>query len=109
MNTNRRRTAARRPTHRRGWPVGARAKLVARDALMNQMERKGFSSRRLAKYAEVTHGTIDNLLRGRTQAVNKRRTAELICEALEVPFDIFFVPEVSNTAGQSVSPRRTAA
>lgn len=96
-------------TNRRRWPVGMRLRLVARDALTERMVRKGFSARRLAKYAECAPGTIDNLLAGRTQAVNKGRTAELICEALDVPMDIFFVPEVSSAAVRPVQRHKVAA
>ncbi len=78
--------------------MGMRMKLVARDALIDRMDRKNFSARRLAKYAECSPGTIDNLLTGRTQAVNRPRTAELICEALDVPRDVFFVPELPSAA-----------
>ena len=98
------RTDSRRHrSNRRRWPVGMRMQLVARDALIDRMDRKGFSNRRLAKYAECAPGTIDNLVNARTQSVNNPRTAELICEALDVPLDVFFVPEISNTA------RRNAA
>lgn len=75
-----------------------RMQLVARDSLIDRMDRKGFSNRRLAKFAECAPGTIDNLVSGRTQSVNKGRTAELICEALDVPIDVYFVPEISRTA-----------
>lgn len=99
-DTRRRRVA----TRRRRWPVGQRLRLVARDALETRMERKGFSNRRLARYAECAPGTIDNLLAGRTQSVNNGRTAELICEALDVPLDVFFVPE--NTSGTRQNTKR---
>lgn len=82
--------------------MGTRMKLVARDSLDERMGRKGWSNRRLAKYAECAPGTIDNLLSGRTVSVNKARTAELICEALDVPLDVYFVPEISSSTGQSV-------
>lgn len=81
-----------------------RMKLVARDALAARMERKGFSNRRLAKYAGCAPGTIDNLLRGDTQALNNKKVAERICEALDVfPMDIFFVPETSSTTRQFIA------
>lgn len=86
---------------------GPRKRLVARDALADRMERKGFSNRRLAKYAEVAPGTIDNLISGRTQSVMKGRTAELICEALDVPIDVFFVDDISS--GASRGTKRKAA
>ncbi|MET4059996.1 transcriptional regulator with XRE-family HTH domain [Arthrobacter sp. UYP6] len=84
-------------------------KLVARDSLIERMDRKGFSNRRLAKYAEVSPGTIDNLVLGRTQSVQSGRTAELICEALDVPLDIYFVPEISTSASRSVTHREPIA
>lgn len=95
-------TAPRRVvTMRRRWPVGTRHKLVSVDMLVKRMEAKSFSARRLARYAECVPGTIDNLIAGRTQSLNKGRTAELICEALDVPMDLFFVPEKTSTAGQT--------
>lgn len=89
--------------------MAARQRLVARDSLIDRMERKGFSNRRLAKYAEVWPGTIDNLINGRTQSVMKRRTAELICEALDVPVDVYFVAEISSTAGHSTKRGKVVA
>lgn len=91
--------------------MGTRMKLVARDSLEDRMYRKGWSNRRLAKYAECAPGTIDNLLSGRTASVNKPRTAELICEALDVPVDVWFVPEISTAAVRTVqrSERRATA
>lgn len=86
-----------------------RMQLVARDALIDRMDRKGFSNRRLAKYSECAPGTIDNLVGGRTQSVNNPRTAELICEALDVPLDVFFVPEISNAARQRTNYRKVIA
>lgn len=89
--------------------MGVRLRLVARDALEDRMERKGFSNRRLAKYAEVSPGTIDNLLFGRTKAVNSGRTAELICEALDVPVDVFFVPESPSRASHFAKSQEVAS
>ena len=78
-----------------------RMKLIIPPALLaDRMELKGFSNRRLAKYAEVSPGTIDNLIRGDTQSVNKGRTAELICEALDAQLDLYFLPEISSNASQ---------
>lgn len=82
-----------------------RMKLVARDALADRMKRKNFSNRRLAKYVDCAPGTIDNLLSGKTQALNGQKYARRICEALDVPLDVFFVPEVSSTARRSTSER----
>ena len=70
--------------------------IIPPQLLADRMELKGFSNRRLAKYAEVSPGTIDNLIRGDTQSVNKGRTAELICEALDAQIDLYFLPEISS-------------
>lgn len=84
-------------------------KLVARDSLVDRMDRKGWSNRRLAKYAECSPGTIDNLIVGRTQSLNDGRTAELICEALDVPLDVYFVPEISSTTKRIVYREKMSA
>ncbi|KHL01152.1 hypothetical protein LK10_17060 [Sinomonas humi] len=84
-----------------------RMKLVARDILLHQMARKGWSNRALAEFAGCAPGTIDNLVAGRTQSLNSRRTAQLISEALGLPVEVFFVPVLSSSAtrdGKSESP-----
>lgn len=86
-----------------------RMKLVARESLEERMDRKGWSNRRLAKYADCAPGTIDNLISGRTKSVNDGRTAELICEALDVPLDVYFVPEISSNTCQSITHRKKVA
>lgn len=86
-----------------------RMKLVARESLEERMDRKGWSNRRLAKYADCAPGTIDNLISGRTKSVNDGRTAELICEALDVPLDVYFVPEISSNTSHSITHRKKVA
>lgn len=78
-------------------------KLVARDALAARMVRKGFSNRSLAKYVECAPGTIDNLIAGRTHFLRDPKHAERICEALDVPLDVFFVPEMPSAARRRAS------
>lgn len=85
--------------------MGTRMQLVARDALIDRAERRQWSNRRLAKYAECAPGTIDNLLSGKTQSLNNPRTAVLICEALDVPLDVFFVPTKTSAAGALAQQR----
>lgn len=106
-------TSTRQPrrvvTPRRRWPVGVRLRLVQRESLIDQMVKKGFSNRRLARYADCAPGTIDNLLTGRTQALNKGRTAELICEALGLDVRLYFMPEISSTARQIDQRRKVSA
>lgn len=90
-----------------------RMRLVLRDSLVDRMDQKGWSNRRLAKYAEVAPGTIDNLVKGKehggTESVNSGRTAELICEALDVHLAAYFVSEISSSASQNVKRKRVAA
>lgn len=75
-------------------------KLIARDILVSQMARKGWSNRGLAEFVGCAPGTIDNLVAGRTQAVNGQRTARRISEALELPLEVFFVPAPSSDAAE---------
>lgn len=77
--------------------------IVPPGILADRMEVKKFSNRRLARYAEVSPGTIDNLLRGDTRSVNKGRTAELICEALDAQIDLYFLPEITSITVQEKS------
>lgn len=77
--------------------------IVPPEILADRMDARKFSNRRLAKYAEVSPGTIDNLLRGDTKSVNKGRTAELICEALDAQIDLYFLPEIPSVAMQENS------
>lgn len=89
-----------------------RMRLVARESLIDRMEQKGWSNRRLAKYAECAPGTIDNLTKGPqnkgTESVNSGRTAELICEALDVQLNVYFVPEISSKASGNIKHGRVA-
>lgn len=76
--------------------MGVRLRLINHEAFVERMNRKRFSNRQLAKQAKVAPGTIDNLVRRRTQSVNCARTAQLICQALDVPVDLFFVSETGD-------------
>jgi transcriptional regulator with XRE-family HTH domain len=85
-----------------------RMRLIARDALKGRMERKEYSNRRLARAAQVSPGTIDNLVSGRTQSVNHDETAKLICRALEVPVDVYFVPDISSSNSDDIHQQNMA-
>lgn len=104
-------TTKHRPTttHRRRWPVGTRMRLVARDALVDRMQRRDFTNRKLAGYAECAPGTIDNLVNGRTQSLQNPDTARRICEVLDVPLDVFFVPEASSATVRTTKRAAVAA
>jgi transcriptional regulator with XRE-family HTH domain len=78
-----------------------RFKLVARDVLIDVMNRQGWTNRGLAEYVGCAPGTIDNLISGKTQSVNEARTARLICRALDVPADVIFTPPIPSVARQN--------
>lgn len=77
-----------------------RMKLVAPEALVELMALRGLSNRGLANFVGCAPGTIDNLVSGKTQSVNGVRTAKLICLALEVPLEVFFVPMASSNTSR---------
>lgn len=79
-----------------------RMKLMAHSAFVELLALKGWSNRRLAEVVGCAPGTIDNLVSGRTQSVNGVRTARRICQALGVPFDVFFVPVASSNTSRLV-------
>jgi transcriptional regulator with XRE-family HTH domain len=81
-----------------------RMRLVARDILVDQMARKGWTNRSLADFVGCAPGTIDNLVTGRTRSVNGQRRAQLISKALGLPVEIFFVPVLSSAASQDGNP-----
>lgn len=80
-----------------------RMKLVAHDALVELMSIRGLSNRGLAEFVGCAPGTIDNLVSGRTQSVNGARTAKRICLALDVPFEVFFVPVISSNTSHDIN------
>jgi transcriptional regulator with XRE-family HTH domain len=58
---------------------------------------KKMSQRKLARYTSTNPSFINHLTSGRRSSC-KPRTAELIAEALEVPLEVLFVPEVTSSA-----------
>ncbi|WP_415854515.1 helix-turn-helix domain-containing protein [Sinomonas sp. G460-2] len=70
------------------------------------MALRGWSNRGLAEVAGCAPGTIDNLVSGRTQSVNRIRTAKRICLALDVPLEVFFVSVASS--GTSYARNRSS-
>lgn len=89
--------------------MGTRLQLVARDALVDRMGRRGFTNRKLASYAECAPGTIDNLVNGTTSYLNKPAVAERICEVLDVPLDVYFVPVASSATPRTTKRQEIAA
>lgn len=61
---------------------------------------KKMSGRKLARYADVHPSFVDHLLQGRRQSCTPK-VAQRISEALEVPLDVLFVPNVPSSAGQA--------
>lgn len=89
--------------------MGTRMQLVARDALIDRMSRRGISNRKLSEIARCAPGTIDNLINGRTAYLNKPEVADRICDYLDVPLDVFFVPLASTATVRTTKPQRVAA
>jgi DNA-binding Xre family transcriptional regulator len=91
----------------RRWPKGTYMQLVSAERLRSFVgpePDKKMSQRRLARYAGTNPSFINHLTSGRRKSC-KPRTAELISEALEVPLDVLFVPEVASVATPNVKEK----
>lgn len=90
----------------RRWPKGTWMQLVSAERLRSFVgdptkdPSKKMSQRKLARYSGTHPSFINHLTAGRKTSCEPR-TAELIAEALEVPLDVLFVPQVASIATQS--------
>lgn len=94
--------------HRR-WPRGTWMRLISAErlrAFVGPEPDKKMSQRKLARYSDTHPSFINHLTSGRRRSCEPR-TAELIAEALEVPLELLFVPEVSRTAMQKSQQQET--
>ena len=97
----------------RRWPKGTYMQLVSAERLRSFVgdpaKNPGvkMSQRRLARYIDRDPSFINHLTSGRRKSC-KPRTAELIAEALDVPLDVLFVPEVASSA-TSISKEKVPA
>lgn len=93
------------------WPRGTWMRLVSTQRLRSFIgpeKEKKMSGRKLARYANVHPSFIDHLLTGRRRSCTPK-VATRIVEALEVPLDVLFVPEMPSSASQSDKGRKAAA
>lgn len=76
------------------WPKGTYMKVISAERLRSFVgpePEKKMSGRRLARAIGKTPGTVDHLLAGRMKSCEPK-TAHRIAEALEVPWDLLFMP-----------------
>lgn len=69
------------------------------------MEQYGFSLGRLARYADCSKGFISHLLSGRRSSCTPELAAR-IAEALNVPLEVIFDPNMSPTGMPSDKHKR---
>lgn len=75
------------------WPKGTWMKLTSAAILKALIDQRGYSHQRLGRYAGCSRGFISHLTSGRKNSC----TADLarrIAEALDVPLEVLFVPQV---------------
>lgn len=92
---------------RKRWPKGTWMKVTSAETLKALMKQKGFTGARLARYAGC-HESMISLLRSGRRGSCGDRLAVNIAEALGVPLEILFVPNMPSTAGQNVKRREAA-
>lgn len=96
---------------RRRWPKGTYMKLISAERLRSFVgpePDKKMSGRRLARYIGCHPSFIDHLLSGRRRSC-ETVTAERIAEALEVPLQILFAPEIPSGGRSSAKHKAGAA
>lgn len=96
---------------RKRWPKGTYMQLVSPDrlrAFVGPEADKKMSGRRLARAIGKHPSFIDHLLAGRSKSCLPV-TAERIAEALGVPLDVLFVPELPSAGHISTKPERAYA
>jgi len=93
--------------HHRRWPKGTWMRLTSPDTLRALMKQRGYSMARLARYGGCSKGFISHLCSGRKPTCTVQ-LAERLAEALDVPLEILFVPQLSTDDLRNVDRRRVA-
>lgn len=75
-------------------------------AIAEYMEFCDESTRSLAMKVGCSHGTIHNMITGRTRNIPMKR-AKRVAKILNAPFSALFLPDMS-TVTRDVPPRRAA-
>lgn len=92
---------------KRRWPKGTWMRLTSPDTLKALMAQRQFSLDRMARYAGCSKGMVSHLTSGRKRSCSAQ-LAENIAEALEVPLEILFVPQVVTSSARLEHSERTA-
>lgn len=92
---------------RKRWPKGTWMKLTSSDTLKALMEQRRFSHEQMSRYAGCSRGFISHLTSGRKKSCTPQ-LATRIAEALDVPLELLFAPQVSPAVG-TIRPRRAKA
>ncbi len=79
---------------------------VNREVLVDEMETKGFSLGRMARYAGCSKAMVSHLTSGRRTSCTPA-LAENIAEALGMSVRSLFVPRVSTQGVRNVSTNKT--
>lgn len=87
------------------FPKGTWMRLTSADTLRALMAQRGFSMMRLARYAGCSKSFIGHLAKEHKTTCTPG-LAQRIAQALEVPLEILFVPNVSASRGHSVGAVR---
>jgi transcriptional regulator with XRE-family HTH domain len=83
-------------------------KLIDKDILRLHMEHKGFTHARLATYAVCSRAMVSHLTAGRKTSCSTE-LAQRIAEALSVPLEALFVPNVPSASRKPAHRRKTPA
>lgn len=98
-----------RPTgRRRKYPKGTWMKLRSKEILIAFMEAKGFSTQRLATYADCSKSMIGHLRSGHKKSCTGE-LADRIAEALDVPRVALFDEQASAVSGKNINRKEKAA
>lgn len=96
--------------NKKRWPKGTWMRLTSPDTLRALMAQRGFSMDRLARYAGCSKGMVSHLTSGRKRSCTPQ-LATNIAEALDVPLELLFVPQVVTQSahdGNAVAGRGAA-
>lgn len=95
------------PKLRKRWPKGAWMKLTSAATLKALMDQKNFTGERLGRYAGCSRSFICQLRNG-SKSTCTPKLATAIAEALQVPLEILFVPNLPSITGQNGKGRVAA-
>lgn len=93
---------------RKRWPRGTWMRVTSKETLKALMVQRGFSLERMARYAACSKSMVGHLTTGHKKTCSPE-LAERIAEALDVPLELLFVPQVSTQEGRIANTNDTQA